>query len=155
MNQKIIDIARAEVGYTESPPNSNKTKYGAWFGYDGVPWCAIFVSWCYHYAGYSLGNIGFKKGFAGCQTAYQHFKETKEITRTPMMGDIVLLDWNGDGRFDHVEIFEKDLGNGFFQAVGGNTSAHNKSNGGEVHITIRKYSQAVFVHPKVLGKPAV
>ena len=33
----IVETAIAEVGYTENPPNSNRTKYGEWFGFDGVP----------------------------------------------------------------------------------------------------------------------
>ncbi len=52
MNHKIVEIAIKEVGYTEYPANSNKTKYGKWIGWDGVPWCAAFVSWCYAQAGY-------------------------------------------------------------------------------------------------------
>jgi len=35
---KIVEIAKAEVGVEESPKNSNKTKYGAWFGWSGVAW---------------------------------------------------------------------------------------------------------------------
>ena len=55
----IVETAIAEVGYTENPPNSNRTKYGEWFGFDGVPWCGMFVSWVYAKAGYPLGNIDF------------------------------------------------------------------------------------------------
>ena len=42
--KEIIQRAAAEEGTTENPPNSNKTKYGEWYGLNGVPWCAIFVS---------------------------------------------------------------------------------------------------------------
>jgi len=42
---KIVRIASNEAGYVETPPNSNKTKYGQWFGFDGVAWCGMFVSW--------------------------------------------------------------------------------------------------------------
>lgn len=35
---KVIEIAEKEIGYTELPANSNKTKYGKWFGFDGVAW---------------------------------------------------------------------------------------------------------------------
>ncbi len=52
---KIISVAENEIGYEEKPPNSNKTKYGKWFGLDGQPWCAMFVSWCYDKAGYPYG----------------------------------------------------------------------------------------------------
>ncbi len=35
---KILEIASKEVGQGEVPLNSNKTKYGKWFGFDGVAW---------------------------------------------------------------------------------------------------------------------
>ena len=72
---KIVEVAEKEIGYTENPPNSNKTKYGTWFGLPSLPWCGIFVSWVYAKAGQPLGNIGFLKGFAGCMTAVNYFKK--------------------------------------------------------------------------------
>lgn len=147
---KIIEIARAEVGVSESPKNSNKTKYGEWFGLNGVAWCAIFVSWVYDKAGYPLGNIGFKKGMAGCQTAVAHFKKTKEVTKNPVAGDIVFFDWNLDGRYDHVGIFVRKIDDKTFETVEGNTSLTNQSNGGQVMLRIRDFDKRVlFVHPKV------
>lgn len=151
--QKVIDIAFAEVGQKENPANSNKTKYGKWFGYDGVPWCGVLVSWVYWMAGFPLGDIGFLKGFAGCQTAVAHFKKTGEVTKNPQVGDLVFFDWNGDGRYDHVGIFNgwkyKDVK---FYTVEGNTSATNQSNGGEVQKRVRDVKNVLFVHPKVLDK---
>lgn len=66
---RIVEIASAEIGQKEQPENSNETKYGEWFGLNGVAWCGIFVSWVYAMAGRQLPKIGFTKGFAGCQTA--------------------------------------------------------------------------------------
>lgn len=142
----VVEIAQREIGYTESPPNSNRTKYGKWFGLDGVAWCGIFVSWCFSKAGRPLGNIGFAKGFAGCQTAVAHFKQKGMITKKPVEGDIVFFDWNGDGRYDHTGIFIRDNGNGF-DSIEGNTSLTNQSNGGSVMIRQRGYKGAIFVHP--------
>ena len=34
---KVIEIARGELGQTENPAGSNLTKYGFWYGVDGVP----------------------------------------------------------------------------------------------------------------------
>jgi hypothetical protein len=31
--------------------NNNMTPYGKWYGFDGNPWCAMFVSWCADQAG--------------------------------------------------------------------------------------------------------
>jgi len=74
---KIVEIAKQEIGIEESPKNSNKTKYGKWFGFDGVAWCGMFVSWCYYQAGFQLEKIGFSKGFAGCQTAVAYFSRQR------------------------------------------------------------------------------
>lgn len=152
MNQLIIDTAKKEIGVSEFPVNSNKTKYGKWFGFDGVAWCGIFVSWCYAQAGKPLGNIGFKKGFAGCQSAVAHFTATGEITTTPVPGDIVFFDWNGDGRYDHTGIFFEHEDQYRFWSIEGNTAIGNNSNGGKVMKRNRDYKNVVFVHPKVLDK---
>ena len=37
MNE-IIRIAEKEIGQGEKPLNSNRTKYGKWFNFDGVAW---------------------------------------------------------------------------------------------------------------------
>lgn len=146
--QKIVNIASQEIGYVEQPPNSNKTKYGKWFGWDGVMWCGIFVSWCYAKAGYPLGNIGFLKGFAGCQTAVAYFKKHGKIVTDPQPGDIVFFDFNNDGRFDHTGIFVNGSKQRItFETIEGNTSKTNNANGGQVMKRIRYYNNAVFVRP--------
>lgn len=144
----IIEVAKNEIGVTESPKNSNKTKYGKAFGLDGHPWCGMFVSWCYDQAGVPLPKIGFSKpGFAGCQTAVAYFKKAGKITTKPVPGDIVFFDWNSDGRYDHTGIFVKDNGDGTFDTIEGNTAVGNDSNGGKVMARNRSYSTAIFVHP--------
>lgn len=148
--QEIANIAFAEVGTKESPTNSNKTKYGEWFGFDGVAWCAIFVSWCYDKAGQPLPKIGFNKGMAGCQTAVKYFRDNNKLIKAEFLkvGDIVFFDWNGDKRYDHVGIFNgwKDKENGIMYTIEGNTSLTNQSNGGEVMSRKRSINNCVFVH---------
>lgn len=137
--EQVIKIAEKEVGYSEYPANSNRTKYGKWFGWDGVAWCAMFVSWCYDKTGFTLKGLGWPKGFAGCQAGYDRFKKLGLITKTPAPGDIVLFDWNGDGRFDHVGIYVKTINSKQFEAIEGNTSLTNQSNGGMVMRRTRKF----------------
>ncbi len=155
--QKIANLAFKEVGVTENPRNSNKNKYGKWFGLDGVAWCAIFISWCYAQAGFALENIGFKNGMAGCKTAAKHFWETGQVIdkENIQVGDLVFFDWNGDGRFDHVGLFNgwKNKNLGIFYTIEGNTSLNNQSNGGEVMSRNRDLNKVkcIFVHPKVLN----
>lgn len=149
--QDIIKAAEGEIGTTEIPYGSNKTRYGQWFGFDGVAWCAIFVSWCYDKAGVPLGNIGFLKGMAGCGSAVAHYIKTGEVTSKPKPGDIVFFDWNIDKQFDHTGIFVRDIDGKTFETIEGNTSLSNQSNGGSVMRRTRYYFGGVlFVHPKVL-----
>ena len=54
----VITVARREVGYTEE--KGNLTKYGKWFGLNGVSWCGIFVSWCYAKGGVKLPQRSFR-----------------------------------------------------------------------------------------------
>ena len=140
----VINVARREVGYFEG--RGNLTKYGEWFGLNGVAWCGIFVSWCYAKGGVKLPNIGFKRGFAGCQTAFEYFKAHNMLTKNPMAGDIVLYDWQGDGRYDHTGIYIKHNDNETFSAIEGNTSTANQSNGGCVMVRTRKYKNCIFAH---------
>src|SRR4030095_3678525 len=58
LGARIVSVATAEIGYKESPIGSNNTKYGEWFGMNGVSWSAIFVSWVYDRAGQPLPPIG-------------------------------------------------------------------------------------------------
>lgn len=149
----IIRIAEGEVGYTETPANTNRTKYGRWFGMDGVAWCGIFCSWVYDKAGANLGRIGFLKGFAGCQTAVAHYRKSGEVVTTPTPGDLVFFDWNKDGRYDHVGIYRSHLSASRFATIEGNTSLANQSNGGQVMERSRSYGKGVlFVSPRVLSR---
>lgn len=45
----VLALAASDDGYAETPAGSNRTKYGAWYGLDGNPWCAMAVShWFFH-----------------------------------------------------------------------------------------------------------
>lgn len=145
---KILDTAIAEIGNAEQPANSNRTKYGKWFGLDGLAWCGMFVSWVYAHSGKRLPNIGYTNGFAGCQTAVEYFRKSGKVVTDPQPGDIVFFDWNKDGRYDHTGIFESWIeGHAYFNAIEGNTAVGNDSNGGNVMRRIRSKSVAIFVRP--------
>lgn len=136
--QAIIDTAASQNGTKENPPNTNKTKYGAWYGMDGVAWCAIFVSWVYNEAGHPLGTIDSPKGYHYCPSAYNFWKRNNRITKDPQPGDIVLYDWEGDGLSNHTGIFVAWVKPGeTFKAWEGNTSLTNDSDGGQVMMRTR------------------
>lgn len=146
MRNKIIEVAKAEIGTTESPAKSNKTKYGKWFGWDGVAWCAMFVSWVFAQAGKPLGNIGFSKGFAGCGTGLDFFKKKKAVTVNPQSGDIVFFNFNGHKNPEHVGIFDSLIDKDSFYSIEGNTSSGeqgSQSNGDGVYRRKRYFKHTV------------
>jgi len=54
------------------------------------------------------------------------------ITNSPKAGDLVCFDWNWNGEYDHVGLFENWTSGRAFESVEGNTSTSNNSNGGQV-----------------------
>lgn len=151
---KIIEIANSQLGVTENPPNSNKTIYGKWYGFDGYAWCAMFVSWVYHHAGHPLGKVDDDKGYRDCNSAFWKWRASGELTQNPEPGDIVLFDWEGDGKCNHTGIFHEwvDTTKKSFWSYEGNTSVSDDSNGGVV-MRRKRYLNSVksFVKPKILG----
>ena len=135
--QARLAKAKAELGMKESPANSNLQKYGAWYGMNGVPWCAIFCTWCDQLDGQPTKS--FVKGSHYSYVPYivgdaRLGRNGLSITGQPKPGDLVCYDWGRDGEHDHVGMFEAwQAGSGStFTAIEGNTSLSNNSNGGEV-----------------------
>jgi hypothetical protein len=145
---KALAEALRHLGTTESPAGSNHTAFGRWFGLDGVPWCNIFVSYCFQVgADYTIcrGFRGAGVSAKGCS----YVPSTEAWLRsagfwvgrtTPRAGDIAIYNWDG-GVPDHIGIVEADLGGGRFRAVEGNTAVGNDSNGGQVMRRERTLSQ--------------
>jgi len=51
--EKLLNVARAEIGYHEGSGNYTKYAEGNWdnqfYGWDlqYQPWCDVFVDWCF------------------------------------------------------------------------------------------------------------
>lgn len=153
--EKVIEIAHSQLGVSESPANSNKNPFGKWYGMDGQPWCAMFVSWVFDKAGSPLGKVNDEKGFRHCQSAYLIWKSRNELTQNPEKGDIVLFDWSGNGTSNHTGIFEKwlDQSKKSFMCYEGNTSSSDNRDGGSVMHRKRTVNNVLaFVKPAVLRK---
>jgi cell wall-associated NlpC family hydrolase len=146
----VLDRAKFEIGYTEK--NDNETKYGAWYGVNKQPWCAIFVSWCYDKAGL-LDKVAAqsKKGFASCDAGLKWFAKKGKIVPVgeAKEGDIVFFQFDNDAQPDHVGIVEKNMKRlKALKTIEGNTSPNNKgsqSNGGGVYQKKRSYATVMAV----------
>lgn len=149
---KVLQVAASQLDTKESPPGSNKTKYGVWYGIDGQKWCAIFVSWVFNEAGLPLGNIQTKKGIHHCQSAHNYYKSKGMLTGNPSPGDIVIYDWEGNGHADHIGIFIgwANPQKSHIEAWEGNTAQGNDSDGGKVMRRTRSRNMVKsFINPGV------
>jgi GH25 family lysozyme M1 (1,4-beta-N-acetylmuramidase) len=141
---KVISIAKAELGYLEKKSNeqlddktansgyNNYTKYWRDIkpGYQTEPWCAAFVSWVLMKAfGQSAATKLLKHWpYVYCPDLAARF--TKYAN--PEVGDIVIFYRNGT--FAHTGIVTKVSGD-YFETVEGNTSSGSTivPNGGGVY----------------------
>lgn len=124
----ILAIARAELCYTESPAGSNRTKYGAWYGLDGQPWCMMFIQWVFAQAGAAL-----PVKTASCSALMSYAQAHGQwVTSGYRAGDIVIIDIPGNKvKTDHCGIVVTPLTTGV-RTIEGNTGTGNDANGGEV-----------------------
>ena len=90
----------------------NINRYGKWYGDNGVPWCAIYVSWCANEAGI-LNNRGIAGDagkpvpkFESCQTGKSLYEEAQKYHNVdsgyePKKGDLFIhLNRNKKGELD-------------------------------------------------------
>ena len=151
---KVIAIAKKEVGTKEVPVN--KTKYGKWYGLDGQPWCAMFVSWCFAQAGLTNLIHQSPKGYAGCESFEAWAKANKLTVPVSKIqaGDILLFDWYKTGKSEHTGIALGPLNvhTHLIDTVEGNTggdNSGNQSNGDGVYLKHRAPSTIrCVVRPK-------
>lgn len=141
--EKLILIAKNEIGYLEKKSNiqlddktanagsNNYTKYWRDIkpSYQGQPWCAAFVSWCFMKA---FGLDKAKKllkhwPYVYCPTMSELFT----LNSYPKIGDIVIFYHNGT--FTHTGLVTAVIGDKFY-TIEGNTSGVSGiiANGGGV-----------------------
>lgn len=125
MINKILEIARGELGYKEGA--NNNTKYGAEYGLNYNPWCQMFVWWCANKAGISTDII---PKTASCPTAYRWFKGKNQVVSASnaKAGDIIFFTWDNSNNADHVGIIEVVNGNIITTIEGNKNNAVERRN---------------------------
>lgn len=146
----VLREARKEIGYTESPAGSNRTKFAAEAGHaNGTYWCATFTSAI-------LRRVGLKEpNSAATAVILREYKRLGRFDNKPTPGDLVIYDFPG-GRVpndpsDHIGFVEQVNPDGTLVTIEGNTSSGNsgsQSNGGGVFRRHRPRTYVVgFGHP--------
>lgn len=158
--ERVIELARGELGYTENPANSNNTKYGAAYGLQGQPWCVIFLWWIFREAGESAAFFGGAKT-ASCGTLLRWYREQGQTVPVEQVqpGDIVILNFHGTKDTEHcgsvVDVKRAITTVASVTTIEGNTSSSgSQDNGGIVCEKVRFPRQIVAVcRPKYQPEP--
>ena len=128
--ERLLSIARAEIGVAEDPLGSNNIKYNtAYYGrevWDGAaggryPWCMVFVWWCFWQAG--LSDLFYGGGMtASCTTLMRWAqREGRFFMSDYRAGDVMLYQFDEDSMADHTGIYTGQVdGRGRYLVIEGN-----------------------------------
>lgn len=135
--EKLLSVARAELGYHEE--GVNLTKYASQYDYDtrlyrmdmsGQPWCDYFVDWCFMKAfGFSAGSF-LTYQYAGCcgascSASAGYYRENRAFFPEPEVGDQIFF-YSGGG-INHTGIVEEVSGQ-HVKTIEGNSSDSVREN---------------------------
>lgn len=173
---KVVEIAKAEIGYKEKASNSNLdnktanagsnnyTKYARDLnakGYyngnkNGYAWCDCFHDWCHLQA--AGGNAKLAQEIicqsgpygAGCTYSMQYYKNAGRLDKNPKVGDQIFFRYSGSSGADHT---------GIVVAVDSQWVTTVEGNSGNC-VQQRRYDRrdstiVGYGHPKYDAEPAV
>lgn len=139
VRERLLELARGELGVREDPAGSNRVKYNtAYYGREvsgpAYPWCCAFQWWLFQTAG--AGELFYGRGkTASCTALYQDCRRRGLTVETDLIqpGDLVffVFDGNKSGVMNHVGICER-AEDGFVTTIDGNTGTDSEANGGAV-----------------------
>lgn len=145
--EKLLSVAKAEVGYLEKQSNHmlddkeanagnrNYTKYARdlYPELQGQPWCDMFADWCFVKA---FGKVDAKRLIGGGFSAYtpisaQYYKDKGRYFKDPQPGDQIFF--HNGARIYHTGIV-KEVTLSKVRTYEGNTSSGSEvvANGGAV-----------------------
>lgn len=123
-----LELAATFIGVHEEPPGSNRTQFGEWYGFNGVPWCAIFESYCFAHTGHPAFHYAAVEMIANDAHAGRN---GLRIIQTPQAGDICCYSHDGDP-YAHTGFYDHRINDSEFGDLSGNTSSADFANGGYV-----------------------
>ena len=139
-----IEIAKAEIGYVETPDNI--TKYGKFTKADGLPWCGSFCNWVLAQAGVKVHSV------VSTANGAHKFKEIARWHEVPALGDLAFMDFPHDGvdRISHIGIVVGINGKTITTIEGNTSGTGDQRNGGMVMVKQRTIGKEVvgFGRPK-------
>lgn len=136
--EKILDLARSQIGVKEAPAGSNKVKYNtAYYGREvsGSPynWCCVFQWWLFREAGAPELFYGGEK-MSSCTLLHSWYKaQGQAVDKSELKpGDLVFFNFDGrKGVMNHIGLCER-VEPGYVTTIDGNTGTASEANGGAV-----------------------
>ena len=133
----VLAIAQSQIGYTESTRNyvvledgetvHGYTRYGEWYGDAYGDWCAMFVSFCIHYA-----EVTDYPQEASCSAWVELLAEqgyyTDAAGAIPQKGDLIFFEKDGLSGADHIGlVLEVNSEDGTVKTIEGNSAEQVRS----------------------------
>lgn len=128
----LVAVAQTQVGYLESSRDfivdeqgvrHGYTRYGDWYGAPYSEWCAMFISFCAHYANVPVTALPKRAHTGKLQDAMKKTDAYRlaEEEYLPQNGDLVFFSWEDDDEAEHVGIVESVEDNVLY-SIQGNVS---------------------------------
>lgn len=147
----LLRVASKYVGYNRFDDPKPGTifgrafaeRHGEYFGYSGVPYCDMLVTFCLR----EIGITNFDSAYVPGRIATARARGWLVLREKAQPGDLVCFDWDGDGVADHIGIVEIKY-SWSFQTIEGNTSGSwrgSQSNGGGVYRRVRSFDTVIAV----------
>lgn len=118
---KVLNFAMNQIGYTGQ-------KYNNWYynnnqKYVNEDWCVVFIQYVFTMMGAPKWYLSNGTMSASCGYVKSNHPG-KQVALTDLKpGDIVLFDWNKNGKPQHIGIVE-DVGSACIYSIEGNTGAN-------------------------------
>lgn len=141
LTDRILSVARSQIGYQEEPKGSNwgkhVQKYLASVGISfAAAWCMAFVYWCVNEACKEAGRHNNLIKTGGVLRQWNEIDKSLKSSK-PQRGSIFIMDFgHGLGHTGIVEKVEGDI----IHTIEGNTNDDGSREGYEVCRRIRKVS---------------
>jgi len=92
---RMVEVAKRELGYVSGSNQNNK--YGDWFEYNNIDWCAIFVSWVANQSGVGVDVVHkFSLVSDGVKWFKKQGRYYDQGSYVPQPGDIIFFQRSGN-----------------------------------------------------------
>lgn len=132
ISENILEIAKTQLGYSESKLNfqfdeigdkKGYTRYGEWYGNPYGNWNAMLVAFCLHYSAVQNEDLYISSGALSMHQKWSAEGLCKATdSYEAKNGDIVFLDSNADAEIDCVAIVSEITEDGEIKVIVGDSN---------------------------------